>query len=199
MLATFLSENGRHVAVVDADIQQSISDHRLMDLKAHPNVPLPWQIRSFISMSPEAVANALVNLKKLSCDIIIDCPGNIIDPNLKAIYTYADIALVPMHYDPDSLKATYRFIGTFKAKFGAKLFFVPNAISGVDDNRDNVKQLREKVRDLLKPHGELTARIKRTVVVSEYSTILSLTRYQRNAVKYAFEPIIKELEKGGVE
>ena len=72
---------------MDADIQQSLSDHREEDLQKYPNSPLPWQMRNFAGMSSEEIASILVNLKKISCDIVIDCPGNIIDPNLKAIYT----------------------------------------------------------------------------------------------------------------
>jgi len=197
--ASFLTQNGRRVAVIDADIQQSLSDHREDDLQKYPDLPLPWQIKSFAGMSPDAVANTLTNLKSLSYDVVIDCPGNIIDPNLKAIYSVADIAVVPIHYDPDSIRATFKFARLFKKNFRARMFFLPNNISGIEENRDSVKELRDKAFDVLKEFGYLTARVKRCVSVAEYSTILPLSSFQRNAVKYPFEPIIKELEKGGVE
>ena len=197
--ASFLTQKGKRVAVVDADIQQSLSDHREDDLQKHPDLPLPWQIKSFAGMSPEAVANTLTNLKNLSYDVVIDCPGNIIDPNLKAIYSIADIAVVPIHYDPDSMRGTMRFVRLFKKNFRARMFFLPNNISGIEENRDSVKELRDKTFAILKDFGYLTARVKRCITVADYSTILPLTYFQKNAVKYPFQPIIEELEKGGVE
>jgi len=199
LLASYLSQIGRPVAVVDADIQQSLSDHREEDLQKFPNLPLPWQIKSFAGMSLEEVTKTLANLKKISYDIVIDCPGNIIDPNLKAIYSVADIAVVPFHYDTDSIKATYKFTNLFKSKFSAKMFFIPNNVSGIEEGRETVNELREKAKEVLKSYGYITARIKRSVTVAEYSTLLPLTSYQRNAVMYAFKPIIEELEKGGVD
>ena len=198
IFATYLYQNGRPVAVVDADIQQSISRHRKRDLEDNPRLPLPWQVKTLVGMSTEEVADALVNLKKLSCDIIIDCPGNIIDPNLKAIYSNADIAVVPIHYDGDTLDASLDFIQMFHAKFRAKMFFVPNAISGIEENNKKIKAMRDATHELLDDYGVLTARIKRTNVVSDYSTLEPLNYMKKNAVKYPFEPIIKELEKGGV-
>lgn len=199
LFASYLSQIGRPVAVVDADIQQSLSDHREEDLQKYPNSPLPWQMRNFAGMSSEDVSSTLANLRKISCDIVIDCPGNIIDPNLKAIYTAADIAVVPIHYDSDTIKATYKFTSLFKSKFGARMFFVPNNISGIEEGRGSVNELRVKAKDVLGCYGDLTPRIKRSVIVAEYSTILPLTYYQKNAVMYAFKPIIVELEKGGAK
>ena len=199
VFATFLSQSGRPVAVVDADIQQSISGHRRMDLEERPDAAIPWPVQTLVGMSTEEVANAMVNLRHLSCDVLIDCPGNIIDPNLKAIYTNADIAVIPIHYDKDTLNASLDFIQMFKAKFNARMFFVPNGISGIDENREKVRLLRDKAKAILEPYGILTARIKRTSVVADYDTLLPLTSYQRNAVKFSFEPIIKELQKGGVD
>ncbi|MDO5447785.1 MAG: ParA family protein [Prevotellaceae bacterium] len=197
--ATYLSQSGRPVAVVDADIQQSLYDHRQLDLQNHPNAPMPWQIKAFTGMSRDEVATALTNLKKLSCDIIIDCPGNIIDPNLGAIYSMADIAVVPTHYYYDVMKATFKFAEMFKARFRAQMFFIPNNISGIEEGRPGVKVLREDATEQLKPYGILTARIKRSVIVAEYNTLIPLTSYQINAVKFPFKPIIEELEKGGVD
>ena len=129
----------------------------------------------------------------------IDCPGNLVDPNLEVIYSNADIAVVPIHYDSDTLDATQMFCETFKAHFAAKMFFVPNGIVSVEERREHLQLERDKAIELLKAYGTVTPRVKRSVVISDYNTLLPLTTYQRNAVKYAFEPIINELQEGGVE
>ncbi|MBO5642352.1 MAG: ParA family protein, partial [Prevotella sp.] len=147
----------------------------------------------------EEAATIMANLKLLPYDVIIDCPGNLVDPNLETIYSNADIAVVPIHYDSDTLDATQMFCETFKAHFGAKMFFVPNGIVSVEERREHLQQERDKAIELLKAYGTVTPRIKRSVVISDYNTLLPLTTYQRNAVKYAFEPVINELQKGGAE
>ena len=76
---------------------------------------------------------------------------------------------------------------------------MPNNISGIEEGRESVNELREKAKDVLECYGDLTPRIKRSVIVAEYSTVLPLTYYQKNAVMYAFKPIIEELEKGGAK
>ena len=199
IFATYLVQIGRTVAVVDADIQQSLFRHRKRDLQDYPDASLPWEINTLRGRTPEEVATIMEGLKQLSYDVIIDCPGNLVDPNLEAIYSSADIAVVPIHYDSDTLDATQMFSETFKAHFGARIFFVPNGIVSVEERREHLQQERDKAMEQLKAYGTVTPRIKRSVVISDYNTLLPLTTYQRNAVKYAFEPIINELQKGGAE
>ena len=197
IFATYLANSGRTIAVVDADLQQSLFRHRKRDLQQDPDASLPWEINTLRDRAPEEVAIIMEGLKQLPYDVIIDCPGNLVDPNLEVIYSNADIAVVPIHYDSDTLDATQMFCETFKAHFGAKMFFVPNGIVSVEERREHLQQERDKAIELLKAYGTVTPRIKRSVVISDYNTLLPLTIYQRNAVKYAFEPIINELQEGG--
>lgn len=197
IFATNLANIGRNVAVVDADLQQSLFRHRKRDLLHNPDASLPWEIETFWGRTTEEVTQIMSKLKQLPYDIIIDCPGNLVDPNLKVIYSCADIAVVPIHYDSDTLDATQMFCEVFKAHFGAKIFFVPNGIVSVEERREHLQQERDKAIEQLKAYGTITPRIKRSVVISDYNTLLPLTIYQRNAVKYAFEPIINELQEGG--
>ena len=199
IFATDLVQNGRTVAVVDADLQQSLFNHRKRDLQNYPDASSLWDINTFWGRTPEEVAQIMTSLKELPYDIVIDCPGNLVDPNLEVIYSNADLAVVPIHYDSDTLDATQMFSETFKAHFEAKIFFVPNGIVSAEERREHLQQERDKAIEQLKAYGIVTPRIKRSVVISDYNTLLPLTSYQRNAVKYAFEPIINELQKGGDE
>ena len=174
IFATYLANSGRTVAVVDADLQQSLFRHRKRDLQQNSDASLPWEINTLRGRTPEEVAIIMANLKLLPYDVIIDCPGNLVDPNLEVIYSNADIAVVPIH-------------------------FVPNGIVSVEERREHLQLERDKAIELLKAYGTVTPRVKRSVVISDYNTLLPLTIYQRNAVKYAFEPIINELQKGGAE
>ena len=171
IFATYLANSGRTVAVVDADLQQSLFRHRKRDLQQNSDASLPWEINTLRGRTPEEVAIIMANLKLLPYDVIIDCPGNLVDPNLEVIYSNADIAVVP----------------------------IQNGIVSVEERREHLQLERDKAIELLKAYGTVTPRVKRSVVISDYNTLLPLTIYQRNAVKYAFEPIINELQKGGAE
>ena len=199
IFASYLVQDGREVAVVDADLQQSLFNHRERDLHDYPETSLPWEINTFWGRTPEEVAQIMARLKQLPHDVIIDCPGNLIDPNLQEIYPIADIAVVPIHYDSDTLDVTKMFCKVFREHFDAKMFFVPNGIVSVEERREHLQQERDNAIELLKGFGTVTPRIKRSVVISDYNTLLPLNSYQKNAVKYAFEPIINELQKGGAE
>ena len=199
IFATYLSEKKRTIAVVDADIQQSLFRHRKRDLENSKDAKLPWRANSLRGKTPDEVTQIMAELKNLPYDVIIDCPGNIIDPNLQVIYSSADIAVVPIHYDSDTLDATQMFCDIFKANFSAKMFFIPNGIVTVEERREHLQTERDKAIEMLKTYGKVTPRVKRSVVISDYNTLLPLTSYQKNAVKYAFEPIINELQEGGVE
>ena len=187
IFATYLANSGRTIAVVDADLQQSLFRHRKRDLQQDPDASLSWEINTLRDRAPEEVAIIMEGLKQLPYDVIIDC----------LIYSNADIAVIPIHYDSDTLDATQMFCETFKAHFGAKIFFVPNGIVSVEERREHLQQERDKAIEQLKAYGTVTPRIKRSVVISDYNTLLPLTTYQMNAVKYAFEPIINELQEGG--
>ena len=46
IFATYLANSGRTVAVVDADLQQSLFRHRKRDLQQNPDASLPWEINT---------------------------------------------------------------------------------------------------------------------------------------------------------
>lgn len=125
----------------------------------------------------------------------VDCPGNINDRALGMFFQAADVAVTPVRYDSDNLDATQIFAEVFKSVSKARMFFIPNSIAAVEERRNEVQEAREAARNLLGPYGTLTPRIKQSVVVKYYSTIQSLTTYQRNAVKFAFEPVIDYIKK----
>ena len=62
LFATYLAQQGIPVAVMDADIQQSLYRHRQRDLSANPTEELPWQVQS-INTSDDEMVESLV--KKL--------------------------------------------------------------------------------------------------------------------------------------
>lgn len=193
VLANYLSQQGIPVAVVDADIQQSLYGHREREMEANPNAEIPWDVQSLANFDEIPVEDVMQNLKQIPGCIIIDCPGNIQDENLKHIYNAADIVVVPTRYDSDTVDATKRFLDVFNMVSDAKVFIVPNNIVLSDERRESVREERMVMHDILGDYGVITPRIKQSVIYHCYSTIKPLDCYQRNGVMYAFEPIIEAI------
>ena len=193
LFCNYLAENGVPVMALDADIQQTLFRHRQREVAEHSEATIPWQLQPFDTSDIGNVKAVLERLKQFPGCIVIDCPGNINDSALSQIFKMADIAVVPTRYDSDNLDATSLFVSVFKSVSKARMFFVPNSIAAVEERREEVMQARDLAFSLLGNHGYITPRIKQSVVVKCYSTVLPLTSYQRNAVKFAFNPIVESI------
>lgn len=110
------------------------------------------------------------------------------------IYAAADLAVVPTRYDFDNLDTTVLFADLFVQISKAKMLFIPNCISEIELRRPEIQDARNKAKDLLEVYGDITPRIKQCVTVKCYSTIFPHDKYQRNAVKFAFEKILELID-----
>ena len=193
-LAMHLVDKGIPVIVYDADIQQTLVRHRQRELAEHPDAELPYQLLPFSTANADEVKSNMQKLKEVPAVILIDCPGNINDACLQHIYAAADLAVVPTRYDFDNLDTTVLFADLFVQISKAKMLFIPNCISEIELRRPEIQDARNKAKDLLEIYGDITPRIKQCVTVKCYSTIFPHDKYQRNAVKFAFETITNQLK-----
>lgn len=201
LLASYLVKNGIPVAVLDADIQQSIMQHRQLDLKEHPDAIVPWQVNSLIAATEKDMMAVMEKIKaKLSEDgteacILIDCPGNVQDQALKFVYHAADIIIVPFHYDCDSIHATEQFLDMLRKVTDARILLQPNRVVKFEDETQYDAKWSLKAKELVrdkKKADDILARIKDGKAVPKYST-LEITIHQERAVEHAFETIFNEL------
>ena len=61
--------------------------------------------------------------------VLTDCPGNLNDNNLSILYSIADLIVIPMSYDVDTIDATGIFVSVISQKSSARLVFLPNRIN----------------------------------------------------------------------
>lgn len=194
--ATFLVELGIPVIVLDADIQQSLSRHRMRDLAAHPSEDIPWQVQFLNTADIEGVKSMIQRAKKLPCCILIDCPGNIQDQALQVIYEAADIAVIPFELNSDSVDATVMFAQLFEKHFSAKKYFIPNKVSAIFEKRGEVRKAREDAMSLLnKKLGIVTPDIRYTTHLNGYNTLEWFNREKRIVIRDAFAPLAKQLKR----
>ena len=124
--------------------------------------------------------------------VLVDMSGTLNASNLDLLYMQADLAVVPISYDFDTIDATGIFIKVVRKVKNIKLVFLPNRINSTENCSDELKQREETVK-ILGKIGRVVPRIKQSVVIKRYSTISPLDKYQRAAVEHAFDAIIEQL------
>lgn len=194
LFASYLSEKGIASVVLDADLQQSLYRHRVREEKADPDQKKPWQITALDTSDIKSVSKIMKQLKKIPGNVLVDCPGNLNDKSLAAIYAAADVAIIPMSFDQDTVDATGIFLKALKAISKTDLIFVPNRINDHEGRAEERKQRAQTV-NILGLVGTVAPRIKQGVAIKRYSTLYPLEAKQIKMVKESFDEIIKTINK----
>ena len=192
LFAQYLYESGYPVTVLDADIQASLSRHRERELAANPDVAVPWDVSTIDTTDRQSLQSSIEEAKKFEGIVLIDMPGTLNASNLDLLYQAADLAVVPISYDFDTIDATGIFIKVIKRVKDIRLVFLPNRINTTENRADEMKQREETVK-ILGRIGKVTPRIKQSVVIKRYSTVSPLDKYQKAAVEHAFDAIVEQI------
>ena len=190
----YLAEQEFPVAAVDADLQASLSRHRERDVKEDPKRPIPWEVIKLNTFEKEKVESVVKKLKKVDGIIVVDCPGNLNDNNLSVLFEAADLIVVPMAFDVDTIDATGIFVNVVKKRSKAKLLFLPNRIN-VSEGKAKELEMRDKTIKDLNRIGKVLPRIKQSVIIKRYTTIYPLDMYQYMALEEPFNVIVAEIKK----
>ena len=190
----YLAEQEFPVAAVDADLQASLSRHRERDVKEDPKRPIPWEVIKLNTFEKDKVESVVKKLKKVDGIIVVDCPGNLNDNNLSVLFEAADLIVVPMAFDVDTIDATGIFVNVVKKRSKAKLLFLPNRIN-VSEGKAKELEMRDKTIKDLNRIGKVLPRIKQSVIIKRYTTIYPLDMYQYMALEEPFNAIIAEIKK----
>ena len=190
----YLNEKGMSVSAADADIQASLTRHREREIEADPERAVSWEIVKLNTLDAGKLKADMKKLRQKDGIVVIDCPGNLNDNNLAIIYSQADLIVVPMTYDVDTIDATGIFVSVISKMTSARLVFLPNRIN-TTEGKAHEKEMREETISILGKLGTVTPRIKQSVVIKRYSTLYPLDKYQYAAVEHAFDRIIEEINK----
>ena len=190
----YLAEQEFPVAAVDADLQASLSRHRERDVRDDPKRPIPWEVIKLNTFEKDKVESVVKKLKKVDGIIVVDCPGNLNDNNLSVLFEAADLIVVPMAFDVDTIDATGIFTNVVKKRSKAKLLFLPNRIN-VSEGKAKELEMRDRTIKDLNRIGKVLPRIKQSVIIKRYTTIYPLDMYQYMALEEPFNAIIAEIKK----
>lgn len=192
MFATYCAQKGIGVAVVDADLQQSLTRQRRRESTAECGVREPWELISLDSATPEMAARLMKSLKDIPGWILVDCPGNLNDNTLLPVFKAADAVVIPISYEDIVIDATSIFVNVFRQSSQADILFLPNRINDLEGTKNEKEQRAETIK-ILGKIGLVTPRIKQSVVIKRFSTLYALDNYQTRAVEHTFDTIIEKL------
>lgn len=192
MFATYCAQKGIGVAVLDADLQQSLNRQRQRELASEGEVQEPWQLMPMEQVAPGDVEKLMERLKGIPGWILVDCPGNLNDNTLLPVFKAADAVVIPISYEDIVIDATSIFVNVFRQNSQADILFLPNRINEMEGTRIE-KERRAETVQVLGKIGLVAPRIKQSVVIKRFSTLYALDSYQTRAVEHAFDAIIEKL------
>ena len=194
MFGTYCVENKIGVAVVDADIQQSLVRQRSREKASDNEAQEPWRLFSLDTTSLDGVNNMMENLQEVPGWVLVDCPGNLNDEAMKIVLEKADMIIVPISYEDVVIDATGIFIKVLREVSNAPVMFVPNRINNSEGTKVE-KEHRLDTMEILGQIGLVGPSVKQCVAVKRFSTLYGLDSAQEKAVKPAFEKIIKKVKQ----
>lgn len=189
LFASYLAEKGIPVFVLDADLQASLHRHRQREKDVDTDAQAPWAVEILDTSESNSLAETIKKVKKVPGVVLIDCPGNLNDKNLAYIYSMADVAVIPMSFDADTVDATGIFVKALKKISNAQLIFAPNRINVSERKAEELRQ-RTQTTEILGIIGTVLPRIKQTVAIKRYNTLYKLDKNQMNAIGDAFNTIL---------
>lgn len=192
LFATYLAEQGYPVIAVDADLQASLFRHRQREANVDPEAKAPWNVELLSATDPARLSEFIARLKAIPGIVLVDCPGNLNDRNLEAIFKAADAAVIPISFDADTVDATGIFVKALKHISDADLVFIPNRINVAERRSDELRQ-RAQTSEFLGLIGTVAPIVKQNVAIKRYTTLYSLDAKQLQAVKPSFDKIVETL------
>lgn len=192
LFASYLAEKGCPVIAIDADLQASLYRHRQREKDVAPEAQIPWNVGLLDTSDRGHLERVMGKLKSVPGIVLIDCPGNLNDRNLEYIYKSADVAIIPISFDADTVDATGIFVKALKTVSSADLVFIPNRINTAERKSEELRQ-RTQTTEFLGLVGTVVPTVKQSVSVKRYTTLYPLEKNQLAAIEPSFSKIIEEL------
>lgn len=192
LFASYLAEKGCPVIAIDADLQASLYRHRQREKDVAPEAQIPWNVELLDTSDRGHLERVMGKLKSVPGIVLIDCPGNLNDRNLEYIYKSADVAIIPISFDADTVDATGIFVKALKTVSSADLVFIPNRINTSERKSEELRQ-RTQTTEFLGLVGTVVPTVKQSVSVKRYTTLYPLEKNQLTTIEPSFSKIIEEL------
>ena len=200
LFANYRAWKKQDVCVIDTDLQKSIKMQRKKDLELYPDSEEPYEVQDFDVQEPELMQQLMDSASQTEGFVLFDSPGNVSEDGLVPLFTNADYIICPYEYEEKTLDSTGTFVQVIHAlrqatpEMTAKLFFVPNRIDVRIGTADELRMWKQ-TDAIFKQLGAVTPRITARASLKRINT-LEITPAQRDAVKQAFDFMIRRINQG---
>jgi len=127
LFANYLGVKGMPCLVLDCDPQQSIVKRRELEMTQWPEYEWYYQVRGFNLENNSNVERLMQNLRRLPGAVLIDAPGNLIQPGFAALLSMSDYIVVPLQYESSVMTSSMQFLSWVEENApGSNIFFQPN-------------------------------------------------------------------------
>lgn len=202
LFCNYLVEQGKRILVVDADLQQTLVEHRKDDFKElqyrYPDKPpesfIRYAIQGFDLKSKENAHNLMSKLKQANYTTVIDTPGSLTQGGMTELLAGADYIICPYFFDLNTIRSTNTFaivFTTLKKKYpqikGEILFVCNRKSSSIGTKAD--LEAWNAIENHFKKFGKVVPiRIGDYKSVRDYNTISNSTD-QKNRINPCFDYI----------
>lgn len=200
LFANYLAWKKQDVCVIDTDLQKTIKMQRKKDLELYPDSEEPYEVQDFDVQEPELMQQLMDSASQTEGFVLFDSPGNVSEDGLVPLFTNADYIICPYEYEEKTLDSTGTFVQVIHAlrqatpEMTARLFFVPNRIDVRIGTADELRMWKQ-TDAIFKQLGAVTPRITARASLKRINT-LEITPAQRDAVKQAFDFMIRRINQG---
>lgn len=195
MFANYLAKKGEGVLVIDADVQQTISNMRKSDIAEGLDPIYNVQVMNIEKVNE---VNAIMEkVLEVGGFVLIDAPGTLSQNGLIPIFANSDFIVCPYQYEKTAISSTVTFIKTvavMKKKIegmNTKMIFVPNRIDSRIGTAAEL-ELWQKTDESLKALGTVTPRIAYKSDMQRYNSI-DMPAPQEKIVKECFDALYRSV------
>jgi chromosome partitioning protein len=197
LFANYLAFKRKDVCIIDTDLQKTILMQRRKDSTVFGDQEEPYSIQDFDIDDPTAVQQLMESAAQVEGYVLFDSPGTVSEDGLVPMFVNADYISCPYEYEEKTLDSTGVFIQVMNQlrqsypQMKAKLFFVPNKID-VRIGTSEEMRMWKQTDEIFAKVGKVTPRVTSRATLTRINTF-ELTNQQRDAVKDAFDYLIKQM------
>lgn len=193
LFANYLSSQGKRVLVVDCDQQKSIFKRRQLEAAQLPEYQWLYLVEDFSLQDDENVNRLMRNIRQLNGVVLVDAPGNLVQPGLVSLLTLSDYIVIPIQYESSVMTSSMEFLRWLKSRLkesgtvSPTLIFLPNRHKPWFGTKDE-KERMSITDDGLSKIGMLAPKIEERKDLERVQTTI-LMKMQHKYVDESFSAI----------
>lgn len=202
--ANYLVAKGKSVRLMDCDVQRTVYDVRIQDLKKYPDMHPKYDVHCLDLNKTELLHSLLQNIKAndTSDVVLFDLPPTVEVPGINTVLANSDFIVIPYSYIRDEALSTTKFLAHLRKLrelsggiMKAHLFLVQNRFR-IQFGTAEERKVWGIVREAFMEMGDICPAIKDRADMTRYSTVVDFDK-QSEIVAGTYDYIISKMFANG--